>query len=177
MEKQNQKIKLVYIGPCTTVDKKVGCVFVPLTSEQYDALRLPEDLPKEYIYGGDLPKLVGRPGAIYEFEYQENSESSAIFPHTRNWLGFLENDPRVVQWQAKHDAFFAGKQLAKQEANGKNTNLVHKQLAPLKVAYNKMVGHQRAVFLAQIIGYVTGRVTKKDTSLADRTSHDDDDED
>ena len=66
-EKPKPKVKLVYIGPCTTTDKTLGGVFLPITEGQ---------------------------------------------------------------------------------------------LAPLKIAYNQMVGHRRAVFLAQIIGYVTGRVAK-----------------
>jgi hypothetical protein len=65
------------------------------------------------------------------------------------------------------DAFFAAQELERQEKKGKNTNLIHRQLAPLKVTYSKMVGHQRAVFLSQIISYVTGRVTKQDLRWAE----------
>jgi hypothetical protein len=49
---------------------------------------------------------------------------------------------------------------------------IQRRLAPLKIAYNGMVGHQRAAFLAQIIGYITGRVTKADERRAD-TDEDD----
>ena len=168
---ENPKVKLVYIGPCTTTDKKLGGTFLPITDEQLREKRLPDELPQERIYGGKIPKLVGRPGTIYQFECKAENESS-IFGDTRRWVGFLDADPRVVQWQANHDAFFAAQELERQEKKGKNKNLIQRQLAPLKVAYSKMVGHQRAAFLAQIIGYVTGRVTKADLRSADTNDDD-----
>jgi hypothetical protein len=148
-EEPNPKVKLVYIGPCTTSDKKLGGMFLPITDEQLREKRLPDTLPQERIYGGKVPKLVGRPGTIHEFQCKPENDSS-IFGDTRRYVGFLENDPRVVEWQANHDAFFAAEKLKRQEKKGKNRNLIHRHLAPLKVAYNKMVGHQRAAFLAQI---------------------------
>lgn len=165
-EKTNPKIKMVYVGPSTTSDKKVGAVFYPLTDEQFRDKRLPDDLPAERLYTS--VKGIGRPGTIYEYEYPEDKPTS-IFPGTRRYAGFLENDPRVMQWQAEQDAFHVAKTLEQQEKKGKNRNLVQEQLAPIKVAYHKMVGHQRAAFLAQVIGYVTGRVTKEDEKRAQRT--------
>jgi hypothetical protein len=168
----NPKVKLVYIGPCTTSDNKLGSVFLPVTDEQFREKRLPEELPPERVYGGKVPKLVGRPGSIYEFECKAENQGT-IFGDTRRWVGFLDNDPRVVQWQANHDAFFAAQELERQEKKGKNKNLIQRQLAPLKVAYGKMVGHQRGVFLAQIIGYIIGRVTKADLRWAEDGDIDD----
>lgn len=165
-EKPNPKVKLVYIGPCTTSDEKLGGIFLPITDEELRERRLPENLPQERIYGGKVPKLVGRPGTIYEFEHSPEKEST-IFGNTGRFVGFLENDPQVVHWQANHDAFFAAEELKRQEKKGKNKNLIQQRLAPLKIAYSKMVGHQRAVFLAQIIGYITGRVSKADERLAE----------
>jgi hypothetical protein len=165
-EAPNPKVMLVYIGPCTTSDEKLGGLFLPITTEQVREKRLPETLPQERVYGGKIPKLVGRPGTIYEFECKPDNDNT-IFGNTRRWVGLLENDPRVVQWQANHDAFFAAQELERQEKKGKNTNLIQRQLAPLKVAYGRMVGHHRAAFLAQIIGYITGRVTKTDLRWAD----------
>ena len=168
----NPTVMLVYIRPCTTTDKKLGGVFLPVTNDQLREKRLSDELPQERIYGGTIPKLVGRPGSIYEFECKADNDST-IFGNTRRWVGFLDDDPRVLEWQAKHDAFFAAQELERQEKKGKNTNLIQRQLAPLKVAYGHMVGHQRAAFLAQIIGYVTGRVTKADLQWADEAGDDD----
>jgi len=172
-KKPNPKIKLVYIGPCTTSDKKLGGIFLPITDDQLRERRLPEELPQERIFGGKVPRLVGRPGTIYEFERSPENETS-VFGDTRRWVGFLDNDPRVVEWQARHDAFFAAQELERQEKKGKNKNLIQRHLAPLKVAYSKMVGHQRAVFLAQIVGYVTGRVTKAGLRRAEGMETDED---
>jgi len=36
----NPKVKLVYIGPCTTADKKLGGVFLPITNDQLREKRL-----------------------------------------------------------------------------------------------------------------------------------------
>ena len=174
-EAPRPKIKLVYIGPCTTTDQKLGGMFLPITDEQLVEKRLPEELPQERIYGGKIPKLVGRPGTIYEFECKAENENT-IVSDTRRWVGFLDDDPRVIQWQANHDSFFASQEVKRQEKKGKNTNLIQRQLAPLKVAYGKMVGHQRAAFLAQIIGYVTGRVTQADLRWAKGADTDEDDE-
>ena len=44
-EKPNPKVMLVYIGPCTTTDKKLGGMFLPITDEQLREKRLPETLP------------------------------------------------------------------------------------------------------------------------------------
>jgi hypothetical protein len=174
-KKPNPKVKLVYIGPCTTSDGKLGGIFLPITDEQLQEKRLPDTLPQERVYGGKIPKLVGRPGTIYEFERSPENDTS-IFGDTRRWVGFLDNDPRVVEWQANHDAFFAAQELERQEKKGKNKNLIQRHLAPLKVAYSKMVGHQWAVFLAQIIGYVTGRVSKADERWAEGADTDEDDD-
>lgn len=165
-EKPNPKIKLVYIRPCLTSDKKIAGIFLPVFGEQLRDKRLPEELPQERIYGGKTPKLVGRPGIIYEFEHKPDNETT-IFGDPRRYIGFLDDDPRVVEWQANHDAFFAAEELKRQEKKGKNKNLIQRRLAPLKVAYGKMVGHQRAAFLAQIIGYITGRVRKDDVRWAE----------
>ena len=173
-KKPNPKVKLVFVGPCTTTDKKLGGMFVPITDEQLQDRRLPEALPPERIYGGKVPKQVGRPGTIYEFDCDPEKETT-IFGNTGRYVGFLENDPRVVQWQANHDAFFAAEELKRQEKKGKNRNLIQRQLAPLKVAYSKMVGHQRAAFLAQIVGYITGRVSKDDERWAEGADTDEDD--
>jgi hypothetical protein len=172
-EKPNPKVKLVYIGPCTTSDKKLGGMFLPITDDQLREKRLPDTLPQERIYGGKVPRLVGRPGTIHEFECKPENETS-IFGDTGRWVGFLDNDPRVVEWQANHDAFFAAEELKRQEKKGKNKNLIQRRLAPLKVAYNKMVGHQRAAFLAQVIGYLTGRVSKEDERWAEGADTDED---
>ena len=169
--KPNPKVRLVYIGPCNTTDQKLGGVFLPITEEQLREKRLPETLPQERVYGGKIPKLVGRPGTIYEFECKPDNEST-IFGDSRRWAGFLDNDPRVLQWQANHDAFFAAQELERQEKRGKNINLIQRQLAPLKVAYGRMIGHRRSVFLAQIIGYVTGRATKADLRWAEESAED-----
>lgn len=168
----NPRVKLVYIGPCTTTDGKLGGVFLPITDEHLRGKRLPEELPQERVYGGKVPKAVGRPGTIYEFEHSPEKEST-IYGDTRRYVGFLESDPRVLEWQANHDAFFAAQELKRQEKQGKNKNLIQRQLAPLKVAYGRMVGHQRAAFLAQVIGYITGRVTKMDLRWAEEGDFDD----
>lgn len=158
---------------CTTSEGKLGGIFLPITDEQLRDKRLPEELPQERIYGGKIPKLVGRPGTIYEFERSPEKEST-IYGDTRRWVGFLNHDPRAIEWQAKHDAFFAAEELKRQEKHGKNKNLIQRQLAPLKVAYSKMVGHQRAAFLAQVIGYITGRVSKADLRWAEGADTDED---
>lgn len=166
-------IKLVYVGPCTTSDGKQGCVFYPVTDEELREQRLPDTLPEDRLYGGKVYVAIGRPGTVYEYEHKPENDSS-IFNDTRRYVGFLHKDPRVIEWQANHDAFHAAQLLEREEKKGKNTNLIHARLAPLKVAYSKMVGHQRAVFLAQIIGYVTGRVTKEDLRRAEQMEDEDD---
>ena len=171
----NPTVVLVYIGPCTTADQKLGGVFLPVSEEQLRSKRLPEELPKERIYGGRLPKQVGRPGSVYSFEYKPDNPGT-IYPDTRRWVGFLENDPRAVQWQANHDSYFAALELKRQETKGKNTNLIQRRLAPVKLAYSRLVGHQRAVFLAQVIGYLTGRVSKADLRQAEGMDSDEDDD-
>ena len=58
-EKPNPKVRLVYIGPCTTTDQKLGGMFLPITEEQLREKRLPETLPQERVYGGKIPEAGG----------------------------------------------------------------------------------------------------------------------
>lgn len=37
---ENAKVRLVYIGPCTTSDEKLGGIFLPITDEQLREKRL-----------------------------------------------------------------------------------------------------------------------------------------
>ena len=172
-EKPHPKIYLVYVGPCETADGKLGAKFIKLTDAQFKQKRLPEVTPDERVYSGTVPKGVGRPGTIYQFEVKDDDENT-IYGTTRSFAGFLENDPRVMDWQAICDTFHHAKMLVAQKKKGKNKNLVQERLAPLKVLYSQMVGRNRVVLLAQIIGYVTGRVTNEDMKLAARAAGDTD---
>ena len=151
------RIMLVYIRPCTLSDGKVGAEFAVIDDQQFADKCLPDPLPALRVYGGDLPKKVGRPGSIYSFEYGVDETHLSLYPGTSSWAGFLENDDRVQEWQMEHDTFYAAIEAERLEKKGKQRNVVHEQLLPIKVAYSKARGRQRAALLALVIGYITGQ--------------------
>ena len=153
---ENPKIKLVYIGVCMMSDGKRGGRFLPITDEQAKEGTLPATLPEEDVFSWKVASLCGRPGTIYEFETPPDKVGQSIFPATRRYCGRLDNDDRVLKWQAEHDAFLMQQELAAREKKEKATNELHDQLAPAQAIYRSLHGRQRTVFLAQIIAFVTG---------------------
>jgi len=153
---ENPKIKLVYVGVCMTTDDKRGGKFLPITDEQMKEGTLPATLPEEKVFAWKVASLCGRPGTIYEFESPPDKVGQSIFPDTRRYCGRLENDDRVLKWQAEHDTFLMWKELESREKKGKATNEIHDQLQPIRAIYRSLPGRQRTVFLAQIIAFVTG---------------------
>jgi hypothetical protein len=152
----NPKIKLVYIGVCLTTEDKRAGRFMPITEEQVAEGAMPDQLPEEKVFSWKLASQCGRPGTIYEFECPPDKVGQSVFPDTRRYGGRLENDDRVLQWQAEHDAFLMRQELESREKKEKVVNEIHEQLKPIRAAYRSLVGRQRTVFLAQIIAFVTG---------------------
>ncbi len=161
-ENPNPKIKLVYIGACTMGDEKRGGKFLPITDEQVKEGALPTTLPDQSIFSWKVASQCGRPGTIYEFECPPDKVGQSIFPDTRRYCGRLENDDRVLKWQAEHDAFLMQKELESRERKEKATNDLHDQLQPVRAVYRSLRGRQRTVFLAQIIAFVTGAGGKEE---------------
>ena len=106
---ENPKIKLVYIGVCMMSDGKRGGRLLPITDEQAREGTLPATLPEEDVFSWKVASLCGRPGTIYEFETPPDKVGHRIFPDTRRYCGRLDNDDRVLKWQAEHDAFLMHK--------------------------------------------------------------------
>lgn len=157
---QDPKILLVFKGACMAADKKQAAIFISITPEQWGKRKLPKELPDERIYSGKILKYVGRPGAVYEFSYPAE-KPTAIFPDTYRWKGFLDQDDRVLRWQAEHDAFVGELELKAREKKGKRRNLIHEQLHPIRCLYNSLRGRERTVFLSQVLAYITGRTNEK----------------
>lgn len=153
---QNPKIKLVYLRVCRTTDGKRGGRFVPVTDEQVRDGALPKALPEEKVFGWKVASLCGRPGTIYEFECPPDKVGQSIFPDTRRYCGRLDNDDRVLRWQAEHDAFLMQQELEAKEKKEKGTNEIHEHLKPIRTIYRSLRGRQRTVFLAQIVAFLTG---------------------
>jgi hypothetical protein len=153
---ENPKIKLVYVGVCMTTDDKRGGKFLPITDEQMKEGLLPATLPEEKVFAWKVASQCGRPGTIYQFESPPDKVGQSIFPDTRRYCGRLENDDRVLKWQAEHDAFLMWQELESREKKGKATNEIHEQLQPIRAIYRSLPGRQKTVFLAQIVAFVTG---------------------
>ena len=152
---ENPRIKLVYVGVCRTTDGKRGGRFLPITDEQVKVGVLPKTLPEEKVFSWKVASLCGRPGTIYEFECPPEKVGQSIFPDTRRYCGRLDDD-RVLKWQADHDAFLTKQELEAREKKEKGTNEIHEQLKPIRAIYRSLRGRQRTVFLAQVIGFITG---------------------
>lgn len=175
MEKEpeaNPKKLLVYVGPCMLqvevkgkTKSQLGATFYLITEDEFKAGRLEDRQPVEQNYGGKTPKAIGRPGTVYEFEHPKG-DTTRIYSNTRSYKGFLENEPRCSEWQARADAFAIEQKMVAMEKAGKSRNLIHEHLAPIKLAYSEMVGHNRHAFLAMVIAYITGKMSNEDFKLA-----------
>jgi hypothetical protein len=167
--KPNPRKLLVLIGPYLGDKDKIGASFALATNEQLQAGRLGEDIGEAQHYGSkammDRVGTFNRPGTVYSVEYDANNPGT-IYPSTMNYAGFLENDPRKVEWQAQASLFRAELELKKREKKNAGRNAMKEALAPVKIAYNNLIGRNRALYLAEAVAYITGRVTKEDEKMA-----------
>jgi hypothetical protein len=150
-------IKLVFVGACVLQDGKKGGIFHIITDEELEKGRLPDTLPREYYYAWSIAKNFGRPGTVYQFQHNPEAEGLSIYANTRCYVGRLKNDPRLVEWQANHDALLYRLDMESREKKEKGINVIQEQLEPVREAYRNMVGKNRTIFLAQIMQYITGR--------------------
>ncbi len=130
----------------------------------------------------------GRPGTVYEFE-ATSPEVKSIFPTTFKYVGHLADDsppctlvrtdkgfgdeePKVIPvdnatqvavWQARNEARRLEKDIEAAEEKGKNLNVIRRYTEPLRDVYWSLGSFERQVFLAQVVGSITGhRKPKKE---------------
>lgn len=106
-------------------------------------------------------KGLGRPGGMYEMDCDAEKEST-IYPGTMRYVGFLDDDALVTQWQAQHDAAQAADRARRRQARETGQNLIHEHLEPIRKAYAKCTGLERSALIAQVVAYVTGRTAPHD---------------
>ena len=145
----NPTEKVVYIGRIYQAsDKKCYTALYALDAQG----QLPAD--GDYrIYGSDLK--LGRPGGIYTVEYPAQREGNTIYVKTFKYVGFWPDEALAIAWQTRHDAHTTLERLEKKRAKETGTNLVAEQLEPIREAYQKAVGLERSVILAQVVSYIT----------------------
>ena len=117
-----------YIGACTMADEKRGgksSSRSPMSMSTSAPYYLD---PDQSIFSWKVASLCGRPGTIYQFDCPPDKVGQSIFPDTRRYCGRLENDDRVLRWQAEHDAFLMQKELESRERKEKATNELRRQL-------------------------------------------------
>jgi hypothetical protein len=102
-------------------------------------------------------KGLGRPGAIYDVECDANKDST-IYSGTLRYIGVWDDEAQVVEWQARHDATQAADRARRRHNREAKRNFVEEQLGPIRKAYWKCSGLERAALLAQVVGYITGRL-------------------
>lgn len=151
-------IKLVFAGAVLLTDKKKGGRFYSVTDEQLKAQQLPKELPPELIFSWKFAKDFGRPGTVYEVDYQpKEDDNMSVFIGTGRYKGRLSEDPRLLQWQAEHDALLVRIDLDAREKKEKGIQvLADNTLEEIRRVYRKQVGRNRTIFLTQIMQYLMG---------------------
>lgn len=150
-KKPRSKIRLVFIGVRQSVKNKLRQTFCKLEDDG--------TLAKESRAYANL-KGLGRPGAIYDVECDAEDDGS-IYPGTLTYVGQWKDAEKVVTWQAQHDAAVAADRARRRHNNEAKRNLVEERLKPLRAAYWQCTGLKRAALLAQIVGYVTSRLSEE----------------
>lgn len=150
-------INLAFLGACVLQDGKKGGIFVIAPDADLERGRLSEQNPKEYYYAWKIASHFGRPGTVYKVQYNPKGDGLSIYANTTRYVGRLKDDPRLIEWQANHDALLYRLDMESREKKEKGVNAIQEQLEPVRAAYQNMVGRNRTIFLAQIMQYITGR--------------------
>lgn len=161
-------VNLLYQGVRESQDKARVHEWAEIDGIPNDGRPLPKDV-KARIYGAKKKRhnnvAVGAsPGAIYRFEQDENS--TAIFPHSASYQGQWKNKEDVARWQAESRAIDYTIDMKAKERKDNKRRIDMETLQPVCEAYHKLVGPQKTILLAEVIKYITTRKPSK-------ASHDD----
>ncbi len=149
--KPRGKIRLVFAGVRQGANKKLSQIFYKLNNngEREKDLRAYSKV-----------KGLGRPGAIYDVECDAEDDGT-IYTNTLSYAQQWDNTEQVVEWQARHDATIAADRARRRHNREAKRNLIEERLRPLREAYQQCYGLERAALVAQIVGYVTGRLPEE----------------
>lgn len=122
-----------------------------------DGSPLPKDV-KTRIYGAAKKRhnnvaAGASPGSIYRFEQDENS--TAIFPHSSSYQGQWRNKDDIARWQAESRAIDYAIDMRAKERKDNKRRIDMETLEPICEAYYKLVGPQRTILLAEVIRYIS----------------------
>lgn len=145
------KIQLVYAGLRQSTKDKLMQTFYKI---------LPDGTLEDSYRAYSKIKGLGRPGAIYDVECDASDEST-IYTSSLSYFDQWDDDAQVVKWQAEHDAARAADRARRRHNREGKRNLVEERLKPIRDVYWKCNGLERAALLAQVVGYITGRLPER----------------
>lgn len=142
------KIQFVYAGVRRFSKGGFGGLFFELIDGG-----VPES-PEECIFNWKVVKGLGESGSIYEYDAVRSDDTLSIIPRSVKWCGRF-NDPRVVQWQAEHEAVLLVKRTKAREKVGKHENALSKFAGPLRQVYQSLrTESERQAFLLRVISHI-----------------------
>lgn len=150
-------INLFYLGVREGRDTPRVHEWAEIEGVPNDGSPLPKDV-KTRIYGAAKKRhnnvaAGASPGSIYRFEQDENS--TAIFPHSASYQGQWRNKDDVARWQAESRAIDYGIDMKAKERKDNRRRIDMETMGPICEAYYKLVGPQKTILLAEVIRYMT----------------------
>lgn len=150
-------VLLLYLGVREGQDKPRVHEWAEVEGIPNDGSPLPKDVKKR-IYGAKKKKhnnvaAGASPGSIYKFEQDENS--TAIFPHSASYQGQWKHKDDVARWQAESRAIDYAIDMRAKERKDNKRRVDMETMQPICEAYFKLVGQQKTILLAEVIRYIS----------------------
>jgi hypothetical protein len=128
-------------------------VEVPADQGGDDYLELPTTVkvPSEWTRRAFKKALApgSRPGAVYEFVASKDGKT--VYPGTKRFLGLWPNADDVVIWRSVFDAEKLARDALAREKKEAGRNCMFERLEPIRTAYWRLEGRERAAFLTRVM--------------------------
>ena len=150
-------IHLLYLGVREGRDTPRVHEWAEIEGIANDGSPLPKDV-KTRIYGAKKKRhnnvaAGASPGSVYRFEQDENS--TAIFPHSASYQGQWKNKDDVARWQAESRAIDYAIDMRAKEKKDNKRRIDMETMEPICEAYYRLVGPQKTILLAEVIRYIS----------------------
>jgi len=151
MTEETRNVLLVNTGRCVLADSKEGYRLIEVTSEQFDAGKLPND-GEPWIFGKRITKHLGRtPGMVFEVDVTAATAKLA----TAQYKGLWPDEEHRARWDIEHRALGQKFKLEAQKKKDERLSAFECRLNPIRDAYRHARGLQRSLMLAHVVRYIT----------------------
>ncbi len=152
-------LTLMYIGVKKESNIRYD-LWANITGKENDGKKLKYTTKDILSYKRDSRLADASPGQIFQFNCKKNS--TTVFTQTAKYLGVWANQYDVTTWQAEYATHII--LIEEMQVRDKQVRHDIKLLHPLRRAYLRSTKIEQNLMLAQIIGYITAPMKKKEVS-------------